>query len=573
MVRSIVVDKYIKPFAPGLALSSLFTAGIALTFIYIGYLVKQFVDGSSNLNIDNDIFIYISIAIVTLSGFIFGRMYVANYTGERIICKIKTDIFHKMIHQTQTFFECKKVSEITSSVATETTILQNFISNNLSVALRSTIILIGSLIMIINTSPSLTLYVILILLSFIALFSMVARKSKKLSKESLKNISETNCYLDEILKNVRIIQSFVFEKIEYDRFSQSVLNDHKITKRYILVKALLVTLVIFSTLSSINMILWIVHNDQLSQPITAGDLSSFIFYSILIAGSINNITDIYGNIQRAMNSIDILSDLLKEIDNMKYVLPLADVNTITKGNIEIKNLCFSYPSTPNTETLSDLTLSIKSCETLAIVGHSGVGKSTILSALMRFYDYQSGSIEIDGIDIRSIEICKLRSIFGSVEQEPVIFSTTVRNNLLYGNPNATDNEIIEAIKAAHAHNFIMNMPNKLDTFVGEKGTRLSVGQKQRIAIARIILQKPKILLLDEATSSLDAENESLIQETLAKIMKNCTSIVIAHRLSTIVNADRIALIEDGKIKEIGTHKELMKKGNSYAKLSELQTLA
>ncbi len=570
--KSDVIKSYLKPLIPNLISLSLCTIGVALTFIYMGSLIRSFVDDSGIVGTENSIFIHIALAIIIISSLIFGRMYIGHQTGEKIICKLKKDIFSNLLYQDQTFFESARISEISNIISTETNILQTFISNNLPIALRSTIVFIGSLIMIVSTSPELTMYTALLVSIFILSVFAIAKKVKSFSREAVKRTAITNGNVGEILKNIKIIQSFVFEKIEHMKFTQDIDNDHKMNQKYILMRSVLVSAVTFLMTSSISLILWLVYNTNLSTQITPGDLSSFIFYSVLIAGSVNNVTDMYGHIQRAISSVEMLLELLNNKTFIIYNDPIIENPEIIEGAIEMDSVSFSYPSTIDVDTISDLSITIKPRSTVALVGHSGAGKSTIFNLLLRFYDYKSGTIKIDNIDIRSIKLEKLRSIFGSVEQEPVIFSKTIRENLLYGKIDATEAEIIEATKAAYAYEFINNMKDGLDTFVGENGTRLSVGQKQRLTIARIILQKPKILLLDEATSSLDAESESLIQQALPRIMRNCTNIIIAHRISTIVNADAIAVIDQGKIVEIGTHEELMRKNGAYTKLAKLQFL-
>ena len=401
----------------------------------------------------------------------------------------------------------------------------------------------------------------------IILFGRKVRKLSVINQDSIARVSST---ADETLRSIQTSQAYTHENIDRQTFTASVEESFKIAVKRIRARAWLTAIVILLVFGAIDFVLWSGATDVVNGKMSPGILGSFVFYAIVVAGSMGSLSEIWGELQRAAGASERLIDLLNQ--DPKIAAPSNPINVgsqLTKG-IEFRGVGFHYPTRQNLPALENFSLTVNPGETIALVGPSGAGKTTVFQLLLRFYDPQSGSVEINGFDISKADPANVRALTGLVPQDPVIFADTARNNILYGRPEASEEAVVEAAKAAAAYEFIQELPEGLDTPFGERGITLSGGQKQRIAIARAILRDPQILLLDEATSALDAESEKAVQGALDNLMKRRTTIVIAHRLATVLSADRIVVIDKGRIVAQGTHEELMKEDSLYAKLAKLQ---
>ena len=430
--------------------------------------------------------------------------------------------------------------------------------------------MVGATVMLFITSPKLTGLVFLVVPFVVAPIIIYGRKVRVLSRLSQDKIAEVSADASESLYGIRTVQAFAHEVEERKRFGGRVEEAFDAATQRVRARAFLTGLVILLIFGAISIVLWIGGADVLAGSISAGQLSAFVFYAIVVAGSLGAITEVIGDLQRAAGAMERIIELL----NTKPIisapaLPKHLPQPLT-GRVKFDHVTFYYPSRPETKALDDFNLEIAPGETVAIVGPSGAGKTTIMQLLMRFYDADQGAISVDGIDIRDVVPEALRATMGLVPQDPVIFSSSAAENIRYGKPDADDAAIRKAADAAHATEFLDRLPQGFDTHLGERGVRLSGGQRQRIAIARAVLRNPVLLLLDEATSALDAESEQLVQAALDKLMVGRTTLVIAHRLATVLKADRIVVLDKGRIDAIGTHAELIRQGGLYARLAELQ---
>lgn len=511
--------------------------------------------------------------IIIMSIAIFTRICLISYSSERIIANIRMDAYAHILTLPQIFFEKVKVGEILSTLISDTATLQLVTSGALSNALRNATMLIGSMIMLLNTSIKLSFYSFIAIPPIILIISLMGRRVRKLSKIARDSIANITSYSEETLNGVKTIQAFTYEQNAQEHFSMHVKHTLRCFVKYEYMRAWLVVLIIITVLSAIGFIIAIGSNDMISGNITSGTLSAFMFYAILAANSISRLGEIFSELQQAGAAIHRLQELFNQKNTtlIESKVPISTPNTI--DNIIFSQVTFHYPSDNNKPLISNLSFEINAGEKVAIVGPSGAGKSTIFNLLLRFYDVSSGTITINGTDIKDFSLYQLRQLIANVPQDPYIFSNTIEDNILYGKPTANHQEVVLAAQRSHAFEFIKNLDDQFLSFTGEKGVKLSGGQRQRISIARAMLRQSKILLLDEATSSLDTENEKLIQESLKTLSPDTIIITIAHRLSTVINADKIIVINQGKIMEIGTHKSLLAKGGLYKHLISLQNIA
>jgi ATP-binding cassette subfamily B protein len=568
-----LLAKYMRPYKWslfGVAVAILLTSSSVLGIGQgLAYLIDQGFHSQNTGLLNNSLFILLSITVL-LALATFVRFFLITYTGERVVADLRRDAYQHIIKLSPSFFEVTKAGDIMARLVTDTEIIQTVVGSSLSIAARNTIMLIGGLVMLIATSPKLTLYVIIIVPLVLLPIILLGRKVRVYSKQSQEKVAILSSHIEETVNGVRTIQSYVRENVENHIFIQQTNDILAAAKKRISLRSYLTAIVIIIIFGSIGFVLWVGGHDVLDGTITAGQLSSFVFYSVLVAGSTGALSEVAGNIQRAAGAAERIFEIMRIKSDIVESSSPATLPSDFKGAITFSNVNFNYPTRPNDLALKDFYLKINAGETVAIVGQSGAGKSTIINILLRFYNIKSGTIYLDGVDISSLPLKELRSQFGLVPQDSVIFSTTIRDNISYGNLEASEEDIILAAESACAMEFINNTPNGLDTHIGEKGIRLSGGQKQRITIARAILKNPKILLLDEATSSLDTKNETLVQNALEILMQNRTTIVIAHRLSTVQKADKIIVLEHGALAAIGTHQELLESSELYSKLAYLQ---
>jgi len=509
-------------------------------------------------------------AAAVFGGFAALRYYLVSWLGERVVADIRTRVYDRVICMDPTFFETTRTGEVLSRLTTDTTLVQSVSGVSLSIALRTTVNLLGGLVMLALTSVQLTIYIMLGVPLVILPMIIVGRRIRRQSRVTQDRVADTSGLADETLNAIQTVQAFTLEPLQSRRYSDAVAESFKAAIRRVRTRAFLTALGITMVFGAITVILWTGSRAVLAGSMTGGELAQFLMYSLFVGSSAAGLSEVWGEVQRGAGAMERLAELLVARPVIRTPDNPEVINGRAKGSILFSGIRFNYPSRPDTPALQDFSLEIRAGETVAFVGPSGAGKSTSFQMLLRFYDPQSGHIEIDGINIAHLSPTALRQQIGLVPQETVLFGDSARENIRYGKPGASDFEVEQAAIAAAADEFITALPDGYDTFLGERGTRLSGGQRQRVAIARAILKDPPILLLDEATSSLDSESERLVQMALEGLMKNRTTLVIAHRLATVKKVDRIVVMDGGQIVAIGSHDELMQSSELYAKLAKLQ---
>ena len=569
-----LLASFFKPYYLNLILASLvliLTAGISLTFpIAIRRVVDGFFSNSTSL-----MDYYFAAAFGLASLLALGtalRFYLVTRLGERVVADIRKALFNKVISMSPGFYERLLTGEILSRITTDTTLILSVVSSSVSLALRNFLLLIGGLFFMFLTSIKLSIMVLLLVPIMVVPILAMGRRLRKLSRESQSRIADSSGMASEMLLASSTIQAFNYVKNARENFSDIIDKSFFIAKKRILVRSIITALIIFVVFVGIVAVLWVGARDVRLGIISPGYLVQFVIYSGFVAGAVAALSEIFGELQRAAGATDRIIEILKSQDPVKQLQNIKSIDRKNKILIDFKNVTFSYPSRPNEIVFNDLNFFIGEGNTLALVGPSGAGKSSIFQILLRFYEFTKGSVKIAGLSIKEIDTQTLRDLFAFVPQEPAIFANSVLENIRFGRPDANNKEVEDAAKKSAAHEFIMGLPEGYDTFVGERGVLLSVGEKQRIAIARAFLRNSPILLLDEPTASLDAESEGLIQRALKNLSKSKTVIVIAHRLSTVKKADKILVLEKGNIVSEGTHAELIKKNGTYAKLARLQFL-
>lgn len=553
----------------GASLALIFTAAVTLA---MGQGVRILIDegfiGGSTEQLTEASKIIILIAILMAAG-TYVRFYLVSWLGERVSSDIRQAVFDHLVSLHPNYFEENRSGEIMSRLTTDTTLLQNVIGSSASMALRSTLTLIGGLIMLFITNLKLSLLVLASVPAVLVPILFFGRRVRTLSRASQDSIADVGSYAGEIIQQIKTVQSYTQEENEKAAFAKHVEAAFEVARRRIKQRALLIAAVIALIFSGIVSMIWVGGNDVINGVLTGGELAAFVFYAIIVASAVATISEVIGELQRAAGAAERLFELL-EVESL--ISPPESPLEASKisPTMRLDEVTFEYPSRPGVKALANLTLDIAAGKSLALVGPSGAGKSTLFELLQRFYDPSEGRILIDGMDIRNLRPQDLREQLAVVAQQPSLFSGDVFHNIRYGKPDASDEAVIEAAKAAHAHDFICKLPEGYNSFLGEQGVRLSGGQRQRIAIARAILKDPKILLLDEATSALDSQSEYHVQKALEALMKDRTTVIIAHRLSTIVDADNIAVLDEGRLVALGTHQQLLESSSLYAKLASLQ---
>ena len=568
---------FLKPYRlqVGMAFVLLCMASAALLLVPLAF--RDLIDvgfGESNgatptINIDTKFGVLFGLATFWAL-MVASRYYMVSWIGERVTVDLRSAVYASVLGQSPHFFETLQTGEVLSRLTGDTTLIQTVVSSSASMGLRSVFQFTGGMIMLAYTSFYLFSINVGLMVVLTFPIMLIGHSVKKLSRESQDRIADSSAMAGEILNAMPIVQSYTQEKRETDRFAKSAHLSFLTAIRRAKVRALLTGVIITAVMGTIIFVLWLGARQVSEGVMTGGELASFVLYAAMVAGSVSTMAEVWGDIMRAAGATERLLELLhtkSAIIEATNPLPLVKSS---QADIRFNNVKFYYPSRPGTAALKNVDLYIKAGETVALVGSSGAGKTTIFQLLLRFYEAQTGSISINDQKISDISLHDLRRLIAIVPQDSVIFSANVLENIRYGQPGASDKAVIEAANAAQVSQFVRQLPNGYNTFLGERGTRLSGGQRQRIAIARAMLKDAPILLLDEATSALDAESEILVQEGLNAAMKGRTTLVIAHRLATVQKADKIVVIENGEIVEIGEASELRKKGGLYARLAQLQ---
>ncbi len=568
-----MVLPYLRPYRlqlVGAAIALLVAAGTVLAMgTGLKFLIDQgFALGNPDL-LDRAVFVLGGVVIL-LALASYGRFYLISWVGERVVADLRKALFDHVVGLSPGFFESTRIGEILSRIGTDTTLVQTVVGSSVSIALRNVLLFAGGLVMLLVTNPKLSGLVLLVIPMVVIPIVLLGRRVRRLSRASQDRLADVGAYAEETLNGIRVVQAFGHESTDRGRFSDRVEEAFLTAIHRVRNRAALTAFVIAFVFGAVTVVLWVGGRDVLENKITAGELSAFVFYAVVVAGSTGALSEVLGDLQRAAGAMDRLMELLSTRSLIKAPSNPISLPKKKMGRIDIQAVNFNYPSRPEQSVLKNFSLSVRPGETVALVGPSGSGKTTVFQLLLRFYDPIEGIIKLDGIPIHEADPIAVRARIGVVPQEAVIFSTNAAENIRYGRPTADDIEVYEAAKAANALDFINQLPSGFETPLGEKGIQLSGGQRQRIAIARAILRDPAILLLDEATSALDAENERSVQLALESIMAGRTTLVIAHRLATVLGADRIIVLEDGNLVASGKHSELLSNSPLYARLAALQ---
>lgn len=564
---------FIKPYKLKVAaalLALVFTASLTLSVGYgVRILIDQGFTQQSTEQLTNAIQFILTITVLISIGTFF-RFYLVSSVGERVSADIRLAVFNHVIGLHPSYFETNGSGDIMSRLTTDTTLLQSIIGSSFSMAMRSALMCVGAVIMLFATNVKLTLIVLASVPFVLVPILFYGRRVRALSRQSQDSMADVGSYAGEAIEHIKTVQSYSYEQHEQTAFSQEVERAYDIGRRRVKQRAILISGVIVIVFSAIAGMLWVGGTDVIQGTMSAGDLGAFVFYAIMVASSVATISEVLGELQRAAGATERLIEIL-QVDS--HIAPPTGEQQKAEelaSEVSFDQVTFHYPSRPHTPAIEQLNLTAREGKVLALVGPSGAGKTTLFELLQRFYDPSEGKVTLGGVDVRAFDPSALRQQMALVPQQPALFSNDVMHNIRYGNPHATDQQVIEAAKKAHAHEFIIKLPEGYASFLGERGVRLSGGQKQRIAIARAILKDPAILLLDEATSALDSESEHHVQQALEQLMEGRTTIIIAHRLSTIQHADQIAVLDQGRLVDVGRHSDLMQSCELYQRLVELQ---
>jgi len=566
--------RFVAPYrwqAMGALLALIVTAGITLS---MGQGIKLMVDEGFvtrspqllNQSIGLFMMLILGLAVGT-----FMRFYLVSWIGERVVADLRKKVFDHLVDLHPGFYENNRSSEIQSRLTADTTLLQSVIGSSLSMFLRNALMVIGGIALLFITNPKLTSIVVVALPLVLAPILIFGRRVRSLSRESQDRVADVGSYVSEALGQIKTVQAYNHQQQDKQRFARTAEDAFQTARKRILQRSWLITLVIVLVLGAVAVMLWVGGMDVIDGTISSGELAAFVFYALIVGSAFGTLSEVIGELQRAAGAAERISELLQA----KSEITPPESNALrlperVDGRLELEVVSFAYPSRPERNAVDNLTLSINPGETLALVGPSGAGKSTLFDLLLRFYDPQQGRILLEGLPIAQLDPADLRRCFALVSQTPALFFGSVEENIRYGKPGATSEQVEAAARIAHAHEFILQMADGYQTHLGDGGLGLSGGQRQRLAIARALLVDAPILLLDEATSALDAQSEHLIQEALPSLMKGRTTLVIAHRLATVQNADRIAVIDQGRLVAIGTHRQLIASNPLYARLAALQ---
>ena len=567
---------FMRPYRRQMALATvalIFTAAVTLALVQFVRVIVDvgFVAGSTQ-SLGLAIAGFLGVAVIQALG-TFARFYWVSWLGERVTADIRTAVFSHLMTLHPGYFEENRSGEIQSRITTDTTLLQTVIGSSVSVALRNLLMMIGGTLFLFITNPRLTSIVMICIPLVIGPIMIFGRRVRQLSRSSQDEIANVGAYVGESIQHIKTVQAYTHQRANEQAFSDHVESAFQVALARILSRSVLITIVITLVFGAVAAMIWVGGQDVISGRMSAGELTAFVVYAVIVASAVGAISQVIGDLQRAAGATERLMELLHAPSEIvspaqprEFALPL-------RGEISVQGLRYCYPSRPQSAALDGLDLHVQAGSSVALVGPSGAGKSTLFDMLLRFYDPQQGRILVDGIDIRELDLENLRRQFAIVSQQPAMFTGNVRDNIRYGRPEASDEEVEAAARAAYADEFIEQLPQRYDSFLGEAGIRLSGGQRQRLAIARAILRDAPILLLDEATSALDAESERKVQLALDALMRNRTTLIIAHRLATVKNVDTIVVMEAGRVVAQGSHQQLLESSPLYAKLAALQFAA
>jgi len=545
----------------------------AATVLGFGIVLQRVVDqglSSGSGTALNQALVLFLIVVTVMAASVAARVYLVTWIGERVVADIRKAVFAQVLKLEPAFFEVTRTGEVISRLTTDTSLLQIVVGSTLAIAVRNALLISGGLVMLAITSGKLALLVLLGVPIAVVPLWLLGHRVRSLSRNTQDRIADLGAFIDEVLYGIRTVQAFCHERTDYRRYCDQVEAAFTAAIQRTRISALLTATVMVFTFGAISIVLWVGGHDVLAGHISGGQLSAFVFYALLVAGSVGALSEVAGDLLRAAGATERLLELLNTKPRISPPVEPVSFSEPVRGEVQLNAVNFRYPSRPDSLALSALSLTLEPGQKVALVGPSGAGKSTVLQLLLRFYDPDSGTIRFDGVDIREADPQQLRRRMALVPQDPVIFSADAWENIRYGFPDVSDADVRHAAEAAHAAEFLDQLPQGFNTFLGERGIRLSGGQRQRIAIARAILRDPAVLLLDEATSSLDAESERLVQDALERLMQARTTLIIAHRLATVRQVDQILVLDRGRIVASGRHDELVAENGLYARLAALQ---
>ena len=569
---------FLRPYRARIALALLFLVAAAAATLVLPVALKSLIDGGlvgagpgDRLLALRGHFLALFGVGVAMGVFSALRFYMVSWLGERITADLRNAVYAHVVRQSPEFFETTQTGEVLSRLTTDTTLVQTVVGSSLSLGLRNTVMGLGALAMLVVTNPRVMLPVLGILALVVLPTLLIGRRVRKLSRASQDRVADTSAIAAEVLNAIPVVQSYTQQQRESGRFADATERAFETARRRTQVRAVLVAFIVIATFGALLWGLYQGTQAVLRGDITAGHLGQTVVYVIVLAGSVAVLSEVYGDLLRAAGATERLMELLHARSPVDEPLQARALPPVAGGSsVDFNRVVFHYPSRPSQPALQDFSLAVQPGETVALVGPSGAGKSTVLQLLLRFYDVQAGQIRVDGVPVAELPLDALRQRIGLVPQDSTVFSASALDNIRYGRPDASDAEVQRAARAAFAHDFVMALPEGYATHLGERGVRLSGGQRQRISIARALLKNPPLLLLDEATSALDAESERMVQAALESAMQGRTTLVIAHRLATVLRADRIVVMDGGRIVDVGTHAELVGRGGLYARLAAMQ---
>ena len=565
--------RFCRRYRPQIAGALVALAVAAATVLGLGFGLRTLVDdgfASGNAALLDKAVLVLFLVIMLMAGASYARFSLVSWIGERVVADLRKAVYDHLVGLSPAYFEVTRTGEVMSRLTTDTTLLQTVVGTSVSIALRNLLLLVGGAVLLAVTSPRLTGMVFLLVPAVILPILIYGRRVRRLSRESQDRVADLSSHADETLTAIRTVQAFGQETTERSRFAALAEGAFTTAVERIRARAMLTALVILLAFGAVSLVLWIGGHDVLAGRISPGELSAFVFYAVVVAGAVGALSEVIGDLQRAAGATERLIELLNTKSEITAPGAPEILPNPPEGRVAFEGVRFNYPARPDRAAIEDFDLSVEPGERIAIVGPSGAGKTTVFQLLLRFYDPQAGRIRFDGFDLREVEPEALRARIGLVPQEPVIFSADAWENIRFGRPEASDEEVLAAAEAAQALDFLQALPEGLSSFLGQRGVQLSGGQRQRIAIARAVLRNPTLLLLDEATSALDSESERAVQQALERLMVDRTSLVIAHRLATVQKADRIVVMDQGRIVASGRHEELIRADGLYARLATLQ---